>query len=92
MSTLATREAQILAITEEDREEYSEEHPIMYAEQGPNRFATMSLFFPQEDGVRIEEDLSDGELTVTYFTDEAETVLTEGPVYEWAVNYYRENY
>jgi hypothetical protein len=90
--SLATREAQILAITEEEREEYSEDHPIMYAEQGPNRFALMSLFFPEEDGVRIEEDLSGGEIIVTYFNEEGERIITEGAVYEWAVNYYRENY
>jgi hypothetical protein len=92
MATLSTREAQVLAITEEDREEYSEENPIFHAEQGPNRFATMSLFFPEEDGVRIDEDLDAEELTVTYFTDKEETVITAGAVYEWAVNYYRENY
>lgn len=94
MATLATREAQVLAITEDVRENDNgnAENPILYAEAGPNRFASMSLFFPEEDGVRIDEDLDLEELTVTYFTDEGETILTAGAVYDWAVTYYRENY
>ena len=94
MATLATREAQVMAITEDVRENDNgnAENPILYAEAGPNRFASMSLFFPEEDGVRIEEDLDLHEITVTYFTDEEETVITAGAVYEWAVTYYRENY
>lgn len=91
-ATLALREAQVMAITEEIREEYSEEHPIMYAEQGPNRYALMSLFFPEDDGVRIEEDLSTGEIGVFYFGPEGGRELMEGALYSWAYNFYKENY
>lgn len=89
---IALRESQILAITEEDRDEYSDENPIFYAEQGPNRFATMSLFFPEEDGVRITEDLDTDDVTVHYFTNDNEVEIKEGALYEWAINHYRENY
>lgn len=89
---LATREAQILAITAEEREEYSEENPIFHAEQGPNRFAIMSLFFTDIDGVRIEEDLETQEIGVFYWDADGERELMQGPVYEWALNHYRENY
>lgn len=88
---LATRTAQLLAITEDDRDEYSDENPIFHAEQGPNRFYTLSMFFTDNDGVRIEEDLSFNDITVTYFTDETSQELTEGALYEWAINYYKEN-
>ena len=89
---IAERVAQILAITEDDRDEYDESNPIFYAEQGPNRFATMSLFFPEEDGVRITEDLDTDDVTVHYFTGDNEVEITEGALYEWAINHYRENY
>lgn len=88
---LATRTAQILAITETDRDEYSEENPIFHAEQSPNRFALMSLFFSDNDGVQIQEDLDLEEITVKYFTDETEIELTAGTLFDWAVNYYRNN-
>jgi hypothetical protein len=92
MSTLLLRTLQVTQLTEQDREEYSEENPIMYAEQGPNRYALMSLFFPGDDGVRIEEDLSTGEIGVFYFGKEGERELMEGALYEWAYNFYKENY
>lgn len=88
---LATRTAQLLAITEDDRDEYSDENPIFHAEQGPNRFAIMSLFFTDNDGVKIEEDIDLGHITVTLFNDETEQELTEGALYEWAINYYENN-
>lgn len=89
---LSKRESQILAITEDDRDEYLDENPIFHAEQGPNRFALMSMFFTDTDGVQIQEDLDLGEITVKYFTDSNEVVLTEGALYEWAVKHYQENY
>lgn len=91
MELLATRTAQLLAITEDDRDEYSDENPIFHAEQGPNRFAIMSLFFTDNDGVKIEEDIDLGHITVTLFNDETEQELTEGALYEWAINYYENN-
>jgi hypothetical protein len=90
--TLREREAQVMALTDDDRDAADESNPIIYAEGGPNRFALMSLFFTSNDGVRIEEDLSLGDITVEYFTDTESVQLTEGAVYDWAINYYRDNY
>ena len=95
---LAERVAQIIALTEEKRADLEEtqdmgdSHPILHAEQGPNRFALMSLFFTDTDGVRIEEDLELNEITVTFFTDDEDLIVTDGALYEWATNYYRDNY
>ena len=95
---LAERVAQILALTEdaradlEETEDMGDSNPIIHAEQGPNRFAVMSLFFTDNDGVRIEEDLSLNEITVTYFTDDNDLIVKDGAFYEWATNYYRDNY
>lgn len=83
------REAQILATTEEEREEGNEDNPIIHAEQGPNRFALMSLFFSDSDGVQIQEDLDLNEITVKYFTDDEDILITEGALYEWAINQYK---
>lgn len=94
---LEVRTAQVLALTEEEKEDADEDNPILFAEQGPNRFALMSLFFQDKaggdnDGVRIEEDLDLNTVTVHYFTEEGEVELTEGAVYEWAIKFYQENY
>jgi hypothetical protein len=89
---LQERVAQIIATDDDARDEADESNPIIYAEGGPNRFALMSLFFTDSDGVRIEEDLSTGEITVNYFTDSEELEVKEGALYEWAINYYRDNY
>jgi hypothetical protein len=95
---LSLRIAQILALTDEKREYYSEaedmgdSNTIIHAESAPNRFATMSLFFTDSDGVQIQEDLDLHDITVKYFTDDNEMLVTEGPFYDWAVNYYRSNY
>jgi hypothetical protein len=102
LEVLQTRNEQVIALTEEIREELegSEDvgaaNPILFAEQGPNRFRMMSLFFEDvagghNDGVKIQEDLDLGEITITYFTDEDETELTEGAVYDWALNFYKTN-
>lgn len=90
--TLKEREAQVLATTNDDRDAMDESNPVIYAEGGPNRFALMSLFFTDTDGVRIEEDLDLNTVTVIYFTDTESVELTEGAVYDWAINYYRDNY
>jgi hypothetical protein len=93
--TLSERVAQIIALTDDDRDAADESNPIIYAEGGPNRFALMSLFFTDNDGVRIEEDLSTGDITINYFTDSEELEeleVKEGALYEWALNYYRDNY
>jgi hypothetical protein len=89
--SLALREEQAAAVTEKDREELNEDNPIIYAEGGPNRYQTVTLFFPEEDGVRIEEDLDLHLFKVCYFTDEEEIELTEGALYNWALDYYENN-
>lgn len=94
---LETRAAQIVATSEEEREDGDEGNPILFAESGPNRYALMSLFFEDRaggnnDGVRIEEDLDLGEVKIYYFTDTEEQELLEGEVYDWALNFYQENY
>ena len=97
MEILEERNAQVLAVTEDDREEMDENNPVVFAESGPNRFSLMSMFFEDKvggtnDGVQIQEDLDCGEITVKYFTDEGEIQLTEGAVFDWAVNHYKENF
>ena len=89
---IATRTAQLLAITEDDRDDMDSENPILLAETHPNRFALMSLFFTDSDGVQIQEDLDLNEVTVKFFTDETEEEITEGALFDWAINYYKENY
>ena len=102
LEVLQTRNEQVIALTDEVREELEDtedmgvSNPILFAEQGPNRFKVMSLFFEDvangtNDGVKIQEDLDLGEITITYFTDEDETELTEGAVYDWALNFYKTN-
>ena len=99
---LEKRNEQVLALTEEVREELEEaedmgeSNPVLFAEQAPNRFSVMSLFFEDvvggdNDGVNITEDTDIGEITIKYFTDEDEIELTEGAVYDWALNFYKNN-
>ena len=91
MTTIETREAQILAVTDEMREELDDSNPIISAESAPNRYYTITYFFPEDDGVRIEEDLdpAGGEkYRVIYFDDEGEKEVTEGTLYEWAIKTY----
>lgn len=90
---LEERAKQILATTDDDRDAMDESNPVIYAEAGPNRFYLMSLFFSDSDGVQIQEDQDLSQITVRYFQDdEADVELTEGPVYDWAVNFYRNSW
>ena len=95
---LEERTAQIIALTEEERgklddnDDLADSNPILHAEQGPNRFALMSLFFTDSDGVQIQEDLDLNEITVAYFAGDNDIPVTEGALYEWAINYYKLNY
>lgn len=94
MGRLAERASAILAYTDEDRDAMDDSNPITFAESGPNRFHLMSLFFSDRDGtsdgVQIQEDADLNEITITYFQDgEPDIVLTEGPVYDWALAMYR---
>lgn len=88
MPNLKEREAQVLAVTQEQREEGDDSNPILHAESGPNRFRIMTLFFPEDDGVRIQTDLDLNEVTVEYFSDDGRVELTEGPLYDWAIDLY----
>jgi hypothetical protein len=99
MDTLELRARQILETTEAHREAGDESNPVIFAEHGPNRFNVMSLYFEDtpygiNDGVTIEEHLGTGDITVKYFKrDYADTIeLDNGPVYEWALNHYKENF
>jgi hypothetical protein len=89
MTTKEIREAQLLALTQKLREEGDDNNPILFAEAHPNRFRILSFFFPEEDGVKIQEDLDLGEISVEYFTDTETITLTEGALYEWALDLYR---
>ena len=89
---LKQREAELLATTEEDREEGNEANPIVFAEGGRNRLHIMTLFFPNDDGVKIERDLELDEVSVEYFNDIERVTLTEGALYEWAIDQYENHY
>lgn len=70
-----------------------DEHPFTFAEQGPNRYQSVTWFFPEEDGVRVEQDLDldpDGDsLRVFYFdTEGKEEELQSGALFDWAVRAY----
>jgi hypothetical protein len=88
------REAQIVATTEEEREGDNSTNPIVNAESAPNRFSVMSLFFDDgaSDGVRVQEDLELGEITVQYFNDTETIELEEGVLYNWAREFYSNNW
>ena len=89
---LETRTAQILAVTEQERDEVDERNPIVHAETGINRFELMSVFFTDEDGVSVERDVDLNEFTVKYFNNDGETVVEEGALYEWAIELFEERY
>jgi len=96
LEVLQTRNEQVIATTEEDREGSNEDNPIVFAESAPNRFRVMSMFFEDvvggnNDGVNITEDTDLGEITVKYFTDKDEIELTEGAVYDWAIDFFKNN-
>jgi hypothetical protein len=88
MPSIKVREEQLLALTQEERDIGDDSNPILFAESGPNRFHIMTLFFPEGDGVRIQTDLDLDEVTVEYFNDSQTIELTEGPIYDWAIEIY----
>jgi hypothetical protein len=88
MPSIKVREEQLLALTQEERDTGDDSNPILFAESGPNRFHIMTLFFPEGDGVRIQTDLDLDEVTVEYFNDSQTIELTEGPIYDWAIEIY----
>jgi len=93
------REEQLLALTDELREELEESgeddsHPFLFAESAPNRFRTMTFFFPEEDGVRVEEDCDLNTVTAFYFDSEGkEEELAAGcALHQWAVALFDERW
>ena len=89
MNRLKEREAQVLAVTEEERENLNDDNPIIHAETGPCRYQSITYWFPDGDGVVVEENLDrEGEITVKYMDGDDTIKLTEGPVYDWAIDLY----
>jgi len=102
LEVLQARNEQALALTEavrealEEAEDMGESNPFIFAESAPNRFRIMSLFLEDvsggnNDGVKITEDVESGEIEIEYFTDIDQVPLTEGAVYDWALNFYKNN-
>jgi hypothetical protein len=102
LEVLRARNEEALALTEqvrealEEAEDMGESNPFIFAESAPNRFRIMSLFLEDvsggnNDGVKITEDVELGEITIEYFTDIDQVPLTEGAVYDWALNFYKNN-
>jgi hypothetical protein len=89
--TLKELEAHLSLVDDDMRDAGDESNPIIFAESGPNRFNLMSLFFNDSDGVRIEEDLELGDITVQLFNDTDTQELKEGALFDWAITYYKEN-
>ena len=89
--TLQELEAHLSLVNDDMRDAGDESNPIIFAESGPNRFNLMSLFFNDSEGVRIEEDLELGDITVQLFSDTDKQELKEGALFEWAITYYKEN-
>ena len=103
LEVLQARNEEVLALTEavrealEEAEDMGESNPFIFAESAPNRFRMMSLFLEDvsggnNDGVKITEDVESGEIEIEYFTDIDQVPLTEGAVYDWALNFYKNNY
>ena len=92
MSSLKLREEQVLALTEEEREKGDDSNPILYAESAPCRYQSVTYWFTEEDGVIIEQDMDIVEdITVKYMSGDEIIELTEGPLYEWAIDQYESN-
>ena len=92
MSNLKLREEQVIAITEEERETGDDSNPILYAESAPCRYQSVTYWFPEEDGVIIEQSMDDEEdITVKYMNGDKTIELTEGALYEWAIEQFENN-
>ena len=100
LEVLQARNEEALALTEavrealEEAEDMGQSNPFIFAESAPNRFRMMSLFLEDvsggnNDGVKITEDVESGEIEIEYFTDIDQVPLTEGAVYDWALNFYK---
>lgn len=92
MSRLSEREEQAAAVNEADRDDLDEKNPIVYAESAPNRFRTLSYFFPEGDGVEIVQDLdNDEEVSIFYFDNSGRVELESGALYQWALDKWEED-
>lgn len=88
-SRVKLREEQVLALTEEEREKGDESNPILYAESGPCRYQSTTYWFQEEDGVIVTQNMDDEEdITVKYMNGDETIELTEGPLYDWAIDQY----
>jgi hypothetical protein len=89
MPNIKEREEQLLALTEEERDKGDDSNPILYAELGPCRYQSTTYWFPDDDGVIIEQNMDNVEdITVKYMNDSETIELTEGPIYDWAIDLY----
>ena len=81
-------------VTQEMREADGEPtNPILVAESAPNRFSTMSLFFDDIRGVRIERDNDLDSLAVYLFDDSGEIELDEESLLaDWSREFFLDNY
>lgn len=92
MSRLTEREAQAKAVIEGERESLDDDNPIIYAESAPCRYQSITYWFPDDDGVVIEENLDrEGEITVKYMDGDETIELTEGALYDWAMERWEED-
>lgn len=90
MTRLADREEQARILESGD---VTDPNPLTEAEAFPNRFETLSYFFEDGDGVEIVKDLDHEEEDpkVYYFDDSGKVELTQGALYEWAIDRFNEN-
>jgi len=89
MTSLKLREEQVAALTKQEREKGDDSNPILYAESGPCRYQSITYWFPDDDGIVVEENLDrEGEITVKYMNGDKTIELTKGPLYDWAIDQY----
>ena len=92
MNRLSEREAQAKAISREERESGATDNPLINAEDDPSRFQTLSYFFEDEEGVEIVQDLdwAEDEVKVYYFWQGGREMITEGALFDWAMERWEE--
>jgi hypothetical protein len=89
MPSIKVREEQLLALTQEEREKGDDSNPILYAESGPCRYQSTTYWFSEDDGVIVEQDMDNVEdITVKYMNGDETVELTDGPLYDWAIDLY----
>lgn len=91
MNRLTEREAQAKLANEGDE---TEANPLNEAQDYPSRFQTLSFFLEDEEGIEIVQDLDDGQedsVRVYYFWQGGREMITEGALYEWALERWEED-